>query len=262
MLLFFCVLLLTLSFLSLRKFAATWCSQRGCSQEEVEKRGRWKGKKNGAVVNRYISPEQLPTDAKVASILCFGGPVTYRLKDDANLTPEFIRMHVLPGIYNLFSSDPSNHIVDVLGPALLYLCHTPGLEHMVSEAVRNRVTASYHLRRGQHPPEYNPVEKIPLSVYRVENEVVIEPITWNGGGGNNSDENGPAGVVGNGFGGVGHGGISLGLRATEEKLDTVLASVHRLDTRGIQWQQQTEVRFFLYFTILFLHLTKFLFVLL
>lgn len=51
----------TLGTHSLRKFPATWCAQHGCSDPEVEIRGRWKGKKNGRVVNRYISVDQLPS---------------------------------------------------------------------------------------------------------------------------------------------------------------------------------------------------------
>ena len=102
-------------FSSLRKFATTYCCQRGCSQQEVEIRGRWKGRRNGSVVNRYINPDQLPTDAKVAGVLCMGGPVFYRLKEDSHVTPEFMRTHVVPGISNFFS----NGKLPVLGMTLL-----------------------------------------------------------------------------------------------------------------------------------------------
>jgi hypothetical protein len=51
---------------SLRKFPATWATENGCNQTQVETCGRWKGKKNGHIVNVYISVEQLPTDGKVA----------------------------------------------------------------------------------------------------------------------------------------------------------------------------------------------------
>jgi hypothetical protein len=56
---------------SLRKFPATWASeQHGATNPEIEIQGHWKGSKNGRIVNRYISVEQLTTDAKVAGILC------------------------------------------------------------------------------------------------------------------------------------------------------------------------------------------------
>ena len=43
---------------SIRKFASTWASENGCTTNEVEIRGRWKGTRGGRVVNRCISVEQ------------------------------------------------------------------------------------------------------------------------------------------------------------------------------------------------------------
>jgi hypothetical protein len=57
---------------SIRKFAATWASEHGCSHAEVETCGRWKGGKSGRTVNLYINVEQLPMDGKIASVLCVG----------------------------------------------------------------------------------------------------------------------------------------------------------------------------------------------
>ena len=64
---------------SIRKFASTWCAEHGMSPTEVEIRGRWKGGRNGRVVNLYINVKQLPTDGKVAASLCVGQPVKYCL---------------------------------------------------------------------------------------------------------------------------------------------------------------------------------------
>jgi hypothetical protein len=40
---------------SLRKFPATCAAEHGATDPQVEIRGRWKGHKNGRIVNRYIS---------------------------------------------------------------------------------------------------------------------------------------------------------------------------------------------------------------
>jgi len=40
---------------SIRKFAATWASEHGCTTQEVETRGRWKGGRSGRVVILYIN---------------------------------------------------------------------------------------------------------------------------------------------------------------------------------------------------------------
>jgi hypothetical protein len=111
---------------SLRKFPSTYCSEQGASQREVEIRGRWKGQGGGRVVNRYISVEQLPTDAKLAGMLCVGGPVKYKIKEDAgNVNEEFLTTAVVPAIHSFFSQEDGNNIAAVLGPALLYACHKP-----------------------------------------------------------------------------------------------------------------------------------------
>jgi hypothetical protein len=48
-------------------------------------------KKNGSVVNRYISAvEQLPTDAKLAGVLAVGGAIRYKLKDDSHVSHHFL----------------------------------------------------------------------------------------------------------------------------------------------------------------------------
>jgi len=162
---------------SLRKFPATWATENGCNQSQVETRGRWKGKKNGHVVNVYISVQQLPTDAKVASILCVGGPIKYQLKSDAGIGMEFLGEHVVPNIADLFADDPSNHIALILGSALLWASHTPGLETMMSQHVLQRIRSAYKdVRPEAHDDDYNPVAKIPLTVYRIENTLQIDEV--------------------------------------------------------------------------------------
>ena len=75
---------------SLRKFPATWCSEHGCSDREVEIRGRWKGQKNGRIANKHINVEQLPTDAKLAGMLAVGGPIMCKVKQESPVTHAFV----------------------------------------------------------------------------------------------------------------------------------------------------------------------------
>ena len=44
----------------------------------------------------YINVEQLPTDGRVASVLCVGGPVKYKTKPGLNLMWQFIKDCVIP----------------------------------------------------------------------------------------------------------------------------------------------------------------------
>lgn len=206
-----------------RKFPATWCAEHGCSEPEVEIRGRWKGKKNGRVVNRYISVEQLTTDAKLAGVLAVGGPIRYKLKEDSHVSHHFLVHTVVPKIYEHFSGDESNKIADVLALPLLWACHEPALAHMISPAVRARVQAGYNTIRGAHPADYNPVVKVPLHISRVENQVFIQEALAGGVDGNGNV------VVGGGH----------GLSANQaNQLQTVLISMNRMDQRLAEHHQQ------------------------
>ena len=64
---------------SFRKGAADEARKAGAQADEIEIRGRWKpqGKR---VVFRYIDVTQVHIDAKVAALLCPGGPIKYKLK--------------------------------------------------------------------------------------------------------------------------------------------------------------------------------------
>jgi len=142
----------------------------------VEIPGRWKGKKNGKVVNRHINPEQLPTDTKMAEKFCMGGPVKCKCKADSNVSTAFLHELVVPGISQLFSIDESNNIADVLGPVLLWACHKEACSEMMSRVVRDRVREAYNSIRGTHLPDYNPVEKVLLHVFMIENVVHIDEL--------------------------------------------------------------------------------------
>jgi len=65
---------------------------------EVEIRGRWKGQKGGRVVFLYINVQQLYEDARVANLLCCGGPVQYTIKEVIQDIDDWLFEHVVPNI--------------------------------------------------------------------------------------------------------------------------------------------------------------------
>jgi Transcriptional activator of glycolytic enzymes len=175
---------------SIRKFASTWAAEHGCTYTEVEIRGRWKGGRNGRVVNLYINVKQLPTDGKVAAILCVGQPVKYKLKANTAITRDWLLTNVVPCIRELYANDVANRIADVLALPLLYAVLEPGLEDTMTATVYGRVRAAWIAHCVQHEmdAQVNPVEKVVLQVHRYENQLVIDELLslgGFGGGGNN-----------------------------------------------------------------------------
>jgi hypothetical protein len=205
------------------KFPVTWCAENGSSDPEVEIRGRWKGNKNGWVVNRYISVEQFPTYAKLAGILAVVGPVRYKLKADSHVSNSLLQGIVMPKMHEHFGADQSNIIADVLALPLLWACHEPTLAHMISPAVRIRIQKGYNSICGADPESYNPVIKVPLHISRVENQVFIQDAIALG------DQ--PA---------VGEGAHPATAYVQSDQLQTILLSINRLDQRQAEHHQQQK----------------------
>jgi Transcriptional activator of glycolytic enzymes len=190
---------------SIRKFASTWASEHGCTYNEVEIRGRWKGGRNGRVVNLYINVKQLPTDGKVAAVLCVGQPVKYKLKANSGVTRDWLLTNVVPGIRDHYDSDAANRIADVLSLPLLYACLEPSCEDLMIPAVQARVRAAWIVLCTQleHENDWNPVEKVVLQVHRYENQLVIDELLampgggGGGGGGGEADDGGDPLVLAN-----------------------------------------------------------------
>jgi hypothetical protein len=122
-----------------RKFPAMWCAENGCTDPEVGVRVRWKGGKNGRMVNRSISVEQLTTDAKLACVLVVGGPIRYKLKDDSHVRLQFLKSIVASKMHEHFGADPRNCIMTVLALPFLLACHEPSLAHLIHPQVLSRV---------------------------------------------------------------------------------------------------------------------------
>jgi len=81
---------------SLRKFAATHAQSCGCSPDEAEVRGQWK--QSMKIVDKYTDPRLPATDAKVAAVLCRGGPCKYVLKRGCGISEDWILEYAVPKI--------------------------------------------------------------------------------------------------------------------------------------------------------------------
>ena len=157
---------------SWRKGAADEARKNGALADEIEIRGRWK-QQGRRVVFRYIDVQQLHIDAKVAGVLCKGGPIKYKLKAvlQDQITDDWLFEHCVPHIRQRFSND--RRFCKVLGLAMLYAYCDPSLRESLTEQQRARIQAG--LQGVQY--EDNCVEKIPLHIYSVNGNLCIDEVT-------------------------------------------------------------------------------------
>jgi hypothetical protein len=159
---------------SLRKYAATWANQNGCSMDDVETRGRWK-RNTRRTASRYVSVEQPHVDAKVEAILCVGGLIAYRLIADSGVTMEWVKEHVIPGISAHYGIDST--ACDFLGLAPLWVCMEVTQQHQVPPTLLQKVITAYNLLNiNIVEPAINPVQRVCLTVYNVNRQLCIDKI--------------------------------------------------------------------------------------
>jgi len=110
-------------------------------------------------------------DAKVASLLCVGGPCSYRVKEGANnVNDNWIRTHVVPETTIVYDAELSL----ILGKAILWLSFSE-LNARVPVNIRNRIHQQYGMIR-QLDDGVNPVEKCLLLVTGFDAVVQINEV--------------------------------------------------------------------------------------
>lgn len=155
---------------SLRTFPSTFARRCGCSKDDIDSRGRWRKRR---VVDRYIDVTLPFPDAKVAAVLCIGGPCKYTLKKGSGVTEDWLCQHVVPNI--LQSKRFHRQVAVVLALPILWACFDEEMEAYMLPALRNRIRAVYNCIQ-QLGPHVNPVRKVLLVVIGAEWEVNIDEL--------------------------------------------------------------------------------------
>jgi hypothetical protein len=139
-------------------------------------------------VDTYIKPTLAYPNAKVAAVLCKGGPCKYVMKEGSGSPDAWILQYVVPHIAQRFS--PS--VALVLGRPLLWVAFAFkdfGVLYL-PQALHNRIQTAYTaIIGGQLEPGENPVKKV-LMVITGMKEKYTSTILANLGNGNNDDGNG------------------------------------------------------------------------
>lgn len=159
---------------SVRKYACSHGKRKGATGAQVDGRGRWIGEKSGRISQTvYVSPIDEWEDAHVAALLCDGGPIRYSQKAGLVITNEFLFQHVIPNIRRRFPTD--DRFCRVLGLAYLHAVYEPSLCEFIDNTIATQVKAAFvEFFTAEAVVEDNPVVKIPLEIYRVEDRLVIQ----------------------------------------------------------------------------------------
>jgi hypothetical protein len=152
---------------SLRKFPSTRARRAGCSKDDVDVHGRWR---NVRVLDRYMlmwSFDPYP-DAKVAAVLCQGGPIKYVLRQGSGVTEDWLRAFVVPNTV-LFKPHLHREIVKVLALPVLWASTSArnGVKH-ASSAMRTRIQDSYGMIFMPRPYHKTGMELVSLGNVRAK----------------------------------------------------------------------------------------------
>jgi hypothetical protein len=215
---------------SYRKHPSNFARGCGANPDEIEIRGRWKtqGKR---VVFRYIDVKQLSIDAKVAGMLCVGGPIAYRFKAGVNLTDDWLFEHVVPNIRQRYPND--SRLCRVLATALLFGAMDNEIgEAYLPQAMRDRITQAYI---PTHPTIAQPVTRVPLNIYRIEDNLMIDLL-------HGLADDAAAGVAERDNGAPVAGGRvgAAALAATDPTVQAILVNIQQVRQQEAQHHQQNQ----------------------
>ena len=231
---------------SIRKFASTHARRSGCTRDDKDLRGRWKSKSR--VSDVYDDTELPYPDAKVAEMLCIGGPCYYLFPEELNGTntagdneaasavpwiammKTFLLSNVVPNIRKRMSEA----VALVLGKALLWMIFSPYDEahHVIPQDFKQRIQMEWKeiisatvVGVDCEDARYNPIKRVPVVVTGDHGCVYIDIVPTLDENGDVEDEFG--GILGIGAGGAGGRGVG-GMAATTGGLVAQLLAVQSL----------------------------------
>ena len=143
---------------SIRKLGTTHCRMCGASKDDVDYRARWQS--TGRMQDRYTDVQLPWPDLNAALKLCLGGPIKYKIKQEAGLTDEWISRVVTPGITEVF--DP--YVGAILGRALLWACFDTEWSEKVCPEIRHRVVNEF-IQLERFTDDTNPVDRTEVIPY-------------------------------------------------------------------------------------------------
>ena len=187
----------------------------------------------------FTTTSEIPyPDAKVAALLCVGGPVKYLLRDNSGITDNWILTNVIPHGCRMIDEQAAV----ILGKALLWFSFAQEGQAGMPDPLRARIQDAYALIHNELEDGTNPVNKIPVVVTGHDGEVYIDDIP------DVVDDN--SGGNGNGNGNTGGGFIDRPIRDQMLAMHSQLNGLRRSDEEILQVLEQMNTQFTRHFRIM------------
>ena len=170
---------------SLRKFAATFAKRLGADDDDVDRRGRWKGRQasNKVVNGSHISPKQPFIDVCVQTLLCHESPCAHRIHPDAaGVTNAWLKKHVVPFTFAFYGGDTANTTTNPwrqLALPLLWAALSDEMADRMDPTQRECIRAEFTKIDTLPEGITNPVYHANLQVWRRKDRLeirVIDPL--------------------------------------------------------------------------------------
>ena len=159
---------------SVRKFASNIARGNGCSKDDTDHRGRWKGADRQQ--DTYTDTTIPFVNAKAGASLCRGGAIAYLTRTESGITDEWLLDHVVP---NLQTADVPRQACIVLGCALMWkvveAATKPDEGHNVPSSIMGRAMVAFKDLgdRNHLPSGTNPIRRANLGVAGVDAELHV-----------------------------------------------------------------------------------------
>ena len=146
---------------SFRKLPATYARRSGCTNDDIECRGRWRRFKRQ--VNTYVDVHLPYKDGKVAAALCVGGPVRFEAKPGSGVEGQMGDEWLVGGLMSKVQDRYGAEVAKTLGWLALLHAVLDEDDEGVPTCVRNRVLPSYaHVKMLEDGEQA--ISMVPLNV--------------------------------------------------------------------------------------------------
>ena len=120
----------------------------------------------------YVDIDLPHNDARTASKLCIGGPIKYKVNEEAGVSRVWLTENVVPLTKEMMGDD----VAGTLGVPLLWAAFDDEWESYMPVYMRTAIRERFFAASPTWDAEQNPVKRVLLSIHENEGELFIQSI--------------------------------------------------------------------------------------